>query len=99
MSAIVTRVKELNFMYVLNVLISITIAVVLAPMYINLLNDQVPFLASDYGKFLKFLAVTFLFVTLISLVVPSFAAYDETDKQLTAFLKSHNVVGAPSFRS
>lgn len=89
----------IKIMYIINVVVSIIAAVVLSPMYIDLLNDNIKFLGTDNGKMLKFLIVTFGFVTAIGLIIPSFAAYDETERELTKFLKSKGIVGAPSFRS
>lgn len=90
---------KLKYMYIINVIVSIILAILFSPVYIDLLNDNIAFLGTDSGKLLKFLIVTFAFVSIISLITPQFAGYDETEKELAQFLKSKGVVGAPSFRS
>ena len=90
---------DFKILYIINVLVSAIIAIVIAPFYWNLGDAQVAFFATPYGKMAKFLLVTFASVTLIGLILPTFAAYDETEQQLQQFLKSKGLVGAPSFRS
>ena len=89
--------SKFKALYIVNVIVSLILAIVLLPFYIDLFN-QIEFLKTDGGKILKLLAVTFAFVILIGLIMPTFAAYDETDKELTSFLKSKGIVGPLSFR-
>lgn len=94
-----TTESKFKILYVVNVIVSLILAIVLMPFYINLFNKQFTFLETDIGKILKLVLVVFVFVTSIGLIMPTFAAYDETEKELSSFLKSKGVVGMPSFRS
>lgn len=91
--------STLKLLYIVNVVVSLILATILSPFYFDLFDDQVAFFKTNNGKILKFLLVTFTFVTVIGLILPSFAAYDETEKALTNFLRSKGIQGAPSFRS
>jgi hypothetical protein len=74
-------------------------ALLLYPIYEKIGNDQMAFLATPNGKMLKTLLVALFITWVVGLILPEFAPFDETEKQLTKFLKSKGVVGAPSFRS
>ena len=91
--------SKLNLRYIINIAVSVLIALILAPLYMNILDKEVPFLGTNYGKIAKFLLVTFGFVAIFGLILPTFAPYDETEQQLTKFMREKGIVGAPSFRS
>jgi undecaprenyl pyrophosphate phosphatase UppP len=88
--------SKIKWMYVLNVVIGVFVSAIVQALLMG--NGKYQQL-NDLVKIAIFLVVAGGIVALISLTVKDLAPYDDTEQQLTKFLKSKGLVAPPSFRS